>query len=69
MTNWLRVSASVRAQPSMLFLGDGSSGFWCVFGPYLFGQNRVGDEAGFYCDCLDRLEVDRGGSSPIIEKL
>ena len=53
----------------MLFLGDGSSGFWSVFRPYLFGQNRMGDEAGFDGDCLDRLEVDRGGSSPIIEKL
>ena len=62
-------SASVRTQPAMFFLGDGATGFGCVFWPEFFGEDGVGDEAGLESDCLDGLEVDRGGGAADVEEL
>ena len=62
-------SASVRTQPAMFFLGDGATGFGGVFWPEFFGEDGVGDEAGLEGDCLDGLEVDRGGGAADVEEL
>ena len=53
----------------MFFLGDGATGFGGVFWPEFFGEDGVGDEAGLEGDCLDGLEVDRGGGAADVEGL
>ena len=52
----------------MFFLGDGATGFGGVFWPEFFGEDGVGDEAGLEGDCLDGLEVDRGGGAADVEE-
>ena len=53
----------------MFFLGDGTTGSGGVFWPEFFGEDGVVDEAGLEGDCLDGLEVDRGGGAADVEEL
>ena len=44
-------------------------GLGVCFGQSFFGEDGVGDEAGLEGDCLDDLEVDRGGGAADVEEL